>query len=265
MAAEQNRGQTPGNMNNGEIEIDLFELLLAFRKRIAAILLAGLIGLVVGYAYSSIVITPLYTSTSMVYVIGSENVISSIADLQIGAQLTQDYQVLIKNRTVMENVIEELQLPYSYNGLRRRISVSNPEGTRILNIRVVDPDPVMAKRIADSVAKESSNYIADIMEQDPPKLIEEGEIPVTKTSPNNTRNAMMAAMLAMAAVMGLITFKFVTDDTIKTEDDIRNYFGVTVLAVVPLHEEESSGKHHRHHRKEKADEGKTTEEKEAQK
>ena len=61
---------------------------------------------------------------------------------------------------------------------------------------------------------------------------------------------MMAAMLAMIAVMGLITFRFVTDDTIKTEDDIRNYFGATVLAVVPLHEEEEQGKHHhRHHRK----------------
>ena len=46
-----------------------------------------------------------------------------------------------------------------------------------------------------------------------------------------------------------ITFRFVTDDTIKTEDDIRNYFGVTVLAVVPLHEEEEQGKHHHRHRR----------------
>ena len=258
MGTEEQRGISARRTNDGEIEIDLFELLMAFRKRIAAILMAGLIGLVVGYAYSSILITPLYTSTSMVYVVGSDSVISTLANLQLGTQLTQDYQVMIRNRTVMERVVKDLNLPYGYRGLRSRISISNPEGTRILNIRVVDSDPVRAKQIADSVAKEASEYIADIMEQDPPKIIEEGEIPTTKTSPNNTRNAMMAALLAMAAVMGVITFRFVMDDTIKTEDDIRNYFGATVLAVVPLHKEEEQGRHHRHRRKK-------TDEKEAQK
>ena len=242
-------------MNDGEIEINVFELLMELKKRIASILLAGLIGLVVGYAYSSLLITPLYTSTSMVYVVGSDSVISSLANLQLGSQLTRDYQVMIKNRTVMENVVKELNLPYSYRGLRNRISLSNPEGTRILNIRVTDSDPVRAKQVADAVAKEASEYIADIMEQDPPKIIEEGEIPTGKTSPNNTKNAMTTALLAMVAVMGIITIRFIMDDTIKTEDDIRNYFGVTVLAVVPLHEEEAQGKHnHRHHRKKESEE-----------
>ena len=260
MGTEEQRSAGSRRMNDGEIEIDLFALLMEFRKRLAAILMAGLIGLVVGYAYSSLLITPLYTSTSMMYVVGSDSVISSLANLQLGTQLTLDYQVMIKNRTVMERVVKDLDLPYGYRGLRNRISVSNPEETRILNIRVVDSDPVRAKRIADSVAKEASEYIADIMEQDPPKIIEEGEIPTGKTSPNNTRNAMSAALLAMVAVMGVITIRFVMDDTIKTEDDIRNYFGTTVLAVVPLHEEEEQGKHHhRHHRK------KETEQKEAEK
>jgi len=69
----------------------------------------------------------------------------------------------------------------------------------------------------------------------------------------------------MLAVMGLITFRYVMDDTIKTEEDIRNYFGVTVLAVVPLHEEEEQGKHHHHHRKTKDAETRTAGKEEAQK
>ena len=160
MGTEELRGAGPVRKNDGEIEIDLLELLMEFRKKIVSILLAGAIGLLVGYAYSRFLITPLYTSTSMMYVVGSDSVIQSLADLQIGTQLTQDYQVMIKNRGVMEKVIQDLQLPFSYKALRGRISVSNPEGTRILNIRVMDSDPVRAKQIADTVAKASSEYIA---------------------------------------------------------------------------------------------------------
>ena len=255
MGTDGQRGAGLGRMNDGEVEIDLFELLMAIRKKILSILLAGAIGLLVGYAYSRFLITPLYSSTSMMYVVGKDSVIASLADLQIGTQLTQDYQVMIKNRSVMEKVIRDVQLEYDYKSLRKRIKVSNPQGTRILEIQVQDSDPVRVKQIADTVAKASSEYIADIMEQDPPKIIEDGEIPTEKTSPSNAKNAVIAAILAMMAVMGLITFRYIMDDTIKTEDDIRNYFGVTVLAVVPLHEEEEQGK--RHHRRKKESEEET--------
>ena len=261
---QMNSSAPVGKVNGGndEIEIDLMELFLAFRKRLAAILLAGLIGGILGFGYSRLILTPIYTSTSMIYVIGTENIISSLADLQIGSQLTQDYKVMITNRSVMQRVIEEEGLDYDYKKLRKKISVNNPTGTRIMEIRVEDPDPVMAKEIVDSVARSASNYIADIMEQDPPKIIEEGEIPTQKTRPSNSRNALIAALLAMMAVMGVITFQVVTNDTIKTEDDIHNYFGVTVLAVVPLHEdEEESRRHHRRRRRKDDDDGNNDKEK----
>ena len=261
---QMNSSAPVGNISSGsdEIEIDLMELFLAFRKRLAAILLAGLIGGILGFGYSRLILTPIYTSTSMIYVIGTENIISSLADLQIGTQLTQDYKVMITNRSVMQRVIDELGLTYNYKTLRKKITVSNPTGTRIMNISVDDPDPVMAKEIVDAVARSASNYIADIMEQDPPKIIEEGEVPTQKTSPSNSRNALIAAVLAMMAVMGVITFQVITNDTIKTEDDIHNYFGVTVLAVVPLHEdEEESRRHHRRRRKKDDDDGDNEKEK----
>ena len=47
--------------------------------------------------------------------------------------------------------------------------------TSILSISVEDPAPDMAKLIADKIATVSSDYIGDIMEMVPPKLIEEGE------------------------------------------------------------------------------------------
>lgn len=237
--------------DDDEIEIDLWELFLEFRKHILGILLTGLIGGILGFGISRFAITPTYTSTSMIYVMGNENIISSLADLQIGAQLTQDYKVLVTSRSVMEKVVDELQLDFDYKKLRKKIKLENPNNTRLLQISVVDTDPVRAKKITDSVAKCASEYIADIMEQDPPKIIEDGEIPTQKTAPSNTRNAVIVALLGIFGAMGLITVNVVMNDSVKTEDDIRKAIGSSVLAVVPMHSDEIEAKKRKHRRHEK--------------
>lgn len=230
------------NNQDDEIEIDLVQLFFAFKRHIVSILAAGFLGCLVGFAFSKLVLTPMYTSTSMIYVMSKETTITSLTDLQIGAQLTQDYKVLVTNRTVMEKVIEDLSLDMNYKTLRGKITINNPQNTRILNLSVLDADPQRAKEIADEVAECASEYIADIMEQDPPKIIEYGEVPTEKTSPRNGRNALLAGLLAALAVMGLITLDVVMNDTIKTEDDVQNHFGVNVLAVIPLREDEEKKK-----------------------
>ena len=157
--------------DDDEIEIDLMEIFYALKKKIAIIILAGILGGGIGFGISNYLIVPQYSSESMIFVMSKETTIASLADLQIGSQLTKDYAVLIKSRTVMEKVIENLGLNMSYRTLRNKISVENPSATRIMEINVTDPDPEMAKLITDEVADCASNYISEIMEQAPPKII----------------------------------------------------------------------------------------------
>ena len=107
-----------------------------------------------------------------------------MADLQIGSQLTKDYSVMITSRPVLEQVIKNQGLNMTYGQLKARIRISNPADTRILNMTVSDTDPVRAKAIADEVANASSDYIGDIMEMVPPKIIEQGVVPASPASPS---------------------------------------------------------------------------------
>ncbi len=220
-------------LNDDEEVIDLAQLFFELKKHLLMLILVTLLGGSLGFVISRFVLTPTYTSTSMIYVMSKETTLTSLADLQIGSQLTQDYMVLVKSRTVMEDVVQKLGLPYDYATLRKKVSLDNPSNTRILNISVLDTDPKMAKQLADAVADSASSYIADIMEQDPPKIIEYGEIPLQKTGPKTSRNAAMAALAFLAIAVAGITIEMLTNDTIKTEDDIENYFGIPVLAAIP--------------------------------
>lgn len=221
-----------------EMEIDLLELLAALRRKLWLILLAAVIGGGIAGAFSKFVLTPQYTSTAMMYILSQETTLTSLADLQIGSQLTKDYEVIVRSRPILEDVIQNLGLNMSHQDLEKKISINNPTDTRILSISVTDPDPVMAKTIVDEVANASSEYIGDIMEMIPPKMIEDGEVPQQKSSPSNSRNAMLGAMLGIVLVCGITVLGVVLNDTIQTEEDIEKYLGISVLALVPEREGE---------------------------
>ena len=96
----------------------------------------------------------------------------------------------------------------------------------------------MAKLIADKIAVTSSDYIGDIMEMVPPKLIEEGEVPILKSSPSNTKNALIGGFIVAVLVCGFITVNVILNDTIRTEEDVTKYLGLSVLASVQEREGE---------------------------
>lgn len=225
--------------DDDELEIDLLELFCALKQKIWIIILAAVVCGGLAGAFSKFVITPQYSSTTTLYILSKETTLTSLADLQIGSQLTQDYKIIVTSRPVLEQVVEQLDLGLEYKEIREKISINNPSDTRMLSITAQDPDPYMAKEIADAVANTASEYIGEIMEMVPPKIIERGVVAKEKTSPSNGRNAMLGALAGIVLVCGIIVLEVIMNDTIRTEDDVERYLGLSVLAVVPVKGQDS--------------------------
>ncbi len=223
---------------DAEDEIDLLQLLIALKRHIWAILAAAMICGGLAGGISKFLITPQYESTAMMYILSKETTLTSLADLQIGSQLTTDYKIMVVSRPVLEDVIRQKKLDLTYQDLKKKISINNPANTRILTITVQDPDPYLAREIANSIARTSSDYIGDIMEMIPPKMLEEGVVEKIPVSPNNGKNALMGAFVGAILICGIIVLGILLNDTVQTEEDVEKYLGLTVLASVPEREEE---------------------------
>ena len=228
---------------NEEIEIDLLELFYELKKKLWLIILAALIGGGIFGLYSKVILVPKYTSTAMMYVLSKETTLTSLADLQIGSQLTKDYKVMITSRPVLQQVIDELGLEYGYKELREKLVIDNPTDTRILTLSVEDPDPILAADIVNTVAKRSSEYIGEMMEMIPPKIVEEGETAIEPTSPNVKKNAAIGAAGGIFLVCAFVAIRLIMNDTVKTEEDVEKYLKLSVLASVP---EKGKGKRGQH-------------------
>ena len=224
------------------IEIDLKEIFYALWHRILIILLAGILGGVIAGAYTRYMMTPVYTSSSMLLVLTKETTLSSLADLQIGSQLTNDYSVMTTSRPVLEEVIDNLGLQMDYEELEKMITISNPADTRILEISVEHPSPQMAMQIVNELSEVASEFIGDNMEVVPPKIIEEGIVPAEKTSPSTMRNTLLGILAGLFISGGIVVLMTVLNDSIKNEDDVEKYLGLSTLASVPDRKDYIGGK-----------------------
>lgn len=225
------------NNRTFEEEIDLIGLVRALIKRIWVILITAVLAacLMAGYTYFRI--APTYSSTSMMLVLTKETTLTSLTDLQIGSQLTKDYSVLITSRPVLEKVIENLELKMNYKALKGKISINNPEDTRLLFITATMNNAKQAKAVVDELSIVASEFIGDKMEVTPPKIVEEGENGV-KTGPSITKNAIMGFVIGAFVVCAIIVVLELLNDTIQKEEDIERYLGVPTLAMIP---DKSSG------------------------
>ena len=215
---------------DNEIEIDLKDLFLEIISYWQWIILVTIATGAVAFAISRFMITPMYESTSELYVLSKSTSITSLADIQTGTSLTNDYIVVVKGRPVLDQVIENLNLNESYKTLGSRVTLDNPSNSRVLNITVTDPDPQMAKTIADEIAKVASAYIAEKMKQDPPTIIQSGYDDGGAVSPNIGKNTV-------------IVVSYLFNDTIIDTEDVEKKLGMNVLGTLPLDEAEDDGEH----------------------
>ena len=245
--------------DNEEMEIDLLELLMVMKKHLSAILLAGIVGLVIMFAYTSFLVTPLYSASSMMYVMpdNSNSNSSTLSDMQVGQQLTSDYSSMIESRSFMEDVIKKLNLTIDYQQLLEKVEVTNPTSSRILQVTVNDPNPQTAADIANEVASVAESKLKEITGMQAIKIYEAAAVPDRPSSPSLKKNCALGLLAGIVLAMAVITVLYLMDDTIKTEDDIEKYLGMTTLAVLPYNGKKQQ-RQAKKQKKQRAKQGKQT-------
>lgn len=216
---------------NDDAEITLLDILYILKRKLLVIISFSLIIAVISLFINKFIISPEYSSTTKLYVINSST-ITSISDLQIGSSLTQDYIQLIQSRPVVQTVIDNLELSYTYEELLSNLNISNPVDTRMLNITIRDTNPYQAKEIADEFAIVSIEKISEIMEAEKPRIVEEGYVNTKPISPNIGRNVILCTLIGAVIIILIIVITYILDDTIKNEDDIEKYLELTTLAEI---------------------------------
>ena len=151
-------------------------------------------------------------------------------------QVMRNYAQRIKSVQMAQTVAAEHQLDLSPYDLAAKITVSPIESDLLLQVDVVDTDPMMTQKIANAVAEE---FVAEIkafnQEQRKEDRVDVSILeyagPGTLFRPRPTINAIAGALLGVV-IGGLIVLALeFMDNTIKTSEDIKRYVGANVMVL----------------------------------
>ena len=229
--------------NNDEIEIDLGEVFHLVISKLGVIILSGILLGVLSIIGTMLFITPKYESTTKIMVLNKQdnNTLTS-ADMQTSTQLTKDYAELIQSRTVLEGVIAQLNLDMTYKEMLNQVSVETSSDSRIVSISVTDEDPYTASEIANAVRDMAADHIQSVMDIEAVNVVDTANIPNEKASPSLAKNGVIGGLLGVIIAMAAVIIIYLTNDTIKVEEDVERYLGLSVLGSIPFSEKESRSK-----------------------
>ncbi|MCD8338263.1 MAG: Wzz/FepE/Etk N-terminal domain-containing protein [Lachnospiraceae bacterium] len=229
--------QVQGTVRRQPEQIDLKELFFMLLARWRMILLATLAGAALLGAYSTFFLSPSYQTTASIYITSTDSVIS-ISDLQLSAALTEDYAKIIKSRTTLNKVIDELGLDLNYKGLGNLVSVSNPDSTHIVEITVTCSDPELCRDIANALVDIGVNQIYQVIGSNMPTVIDFSAAESVEEIKDSLASWLAkGGMLGCVLVCAILVLRFLLDTTLKTEEDMEKYLGLPVLSSIPYYQE----------------------------
>ena len=240
--------------DNDVIEINVVEIFLFMLKRWYVFLISVVLTVSIGMSICLFVITPQYESTTKIIILSQQdNGSLTYSDMQLASQLTKDYEELIVSRDVLESVIQECSLEDEYDDFLDRVKVENITDTRIISITVEDPSPSKARQIADSIRETAAAHIRNVTDVEAVNIAEEANLPDEPSSPSKLLWAVLSAAAGFLIVFIILLIRFLSDDTVKSSEDVEKYLGLSTLALIPKADTDSQSSRSR---KRKARKGK---------
>ena len=225
------------NKDSQHEKIDVLELFITLFKKLWIIAISTVLaGLIVG-GYAFFFVPPKYQASAMLYVNNNSVSVSGtsfdLSDLNAAKSLVSTYSVILHSRNVLDDVIEESGVDYSYNELNSMITAAPVDSTEIFRVVVTSTNPDEAELIANSICSILPKKISSIVESSSVRIVDFAVRPESKSSPNITMYALVGMIVGFVISCVVIVILKLFDNSINGEDYLINNYKYPVLGVIP--------------------------------
>ena len=228
--------------------MELRRYLRLIRQRFALVIVAILVGVVIGYATTSR--TPSYTATSTIYV-GSLNISENTAQLYAQAgfnEVVATFADMIPTPVIAQKAIDKTHIPLYAGALAAATSASVVPGTNLINVSVSAPRARDAVRLANGVSQAFVSQIAHYQAgttttttagttqgqvPNEPAYVFQNATAAAQTSSGLTKKVLLGALFGLVISILLVLLLDYVDITIKSPEELERRVGLPVLGIIP--------------------------------
>ena len=208
-----------------EATVELSDYLAVLRRRKLLILVATVLGLAAGLAYS-LSRPSVYTSTAKVLVASPTKQIASTTAISMPTE-----QEIVESDAVAQRAQARIDDAPEIDSLLDRVEVSSPTESLVLYISYSAATAAEAQDGAQAFASSYISFSAPKEDVDA-DVIAPADLPTSPASPNQPLEAGIGAFLGLFIGVLLAFFRDRTDERIRRLSEVEAIFGVPVLAIL---------------------------------
>ncbi|MDO5557390.1 MAG: hypothetical protein Q4G05_04025 [Clostridia bacterium] len=154
-------------------------------------------------------------------------------DVTLNSKLVSTYSELIKSKTVLREVLDNLQIKdVGETELKKNITVTAVSDTELIQIAVKNRNNEYASRIANEIAEVFSKKIVEIYNISNIYVVDEAEVSELPNNINHIKDLVIFMFIGIVVSVIYVLLFNMLDNTIKSEQDIENISGLLVLASI---------------------------------
>ena len=216
-------------------EINLKDFWEYYKRYLAFVIIVVVLAVSLMIGYDTLLKVPKYsTSTTVLLVKDEESGTGSISqnDITINQKLVSTYSQIIKSRLVLEQVIDNLNLKYSYEQLSSEVSVQTVDDTEILKITVTDKSAGKAALIANEISSIFEKEVKQIYNMNNVSVIDVAIVPVNPSNMHLVKDIVIAFAVGLVLSSGIVFVIFYFDDILRDTNTLEKELEIPVLAKV---------------------------------
>ena len=155
-------------------------------------------------------------------------------DLTLNSNLVSTYSELIKSKSVLREVINNLDMnDLNEEQLKKDVKVSAVSDTELIEISVSNKKSSYASKIANEIAKVFTNKVGEIYNINNVHIVDKAENAKEPYNISHKKDIVIFAFIGFVLAAAKILLLNMLDNTVKNEFDVEKSTGLLVLAQIP--------------------------------
>lgn len=223
-------------------DLNVKELCKYYLKKIWLVLVITVVGLLIGLYYVNVAKTPIYTSNTTIILtrLDGKNTQITSTDIDTNKKLIENYKEIAKSKTILNSIIENLELLYDYKELYEMVTISNVKNTELINVVVESKNAEEAAKIANELASVFSERIVDFYDMKNVKIVDEAEVAAEASNMNKIIDLVIFTGASFILSIIIIFVFYYFDDKIKNIEEIEKA-GYVIIGQIPTKSSNKKG------------------------
>ena len=214
--------------------IDLKDLFDYYKSKLGVVILFVVLVGILGCLYGLFIQKPMYKSSTSIVLISEAKDNSQLTynDVSVNQNLVSTYSEIVKSKRVLGQVINNLNLNYTYGTLSDNIEVSSVTGTQIIKITVTDENSKTAMKVANEIGKVFAKEIPELYNISNVNILDTAEQPSSAYNVNITKQSAISLLAGLVLGLGVVFVMYYFDRSVKNASQIEDKLKLPVLATV---------------------------------